>query len=67
MVAIYAVTKKYLLDIPVERVPEFEEGLLEFVDTKYPEICRAIRETKDISAETEARMQKAIAEFKETF
>ena len=67
VVAIYAVTKKYLLDIPVERVPEFEEGLLEFVDTKYPEICRAIRETKDISAETEARMQKAIAEFKETF
>ena len=67
VVAIYAVTKKYLLDIPVERVPEFEEGLLEFVDTKYPEICRAIRETKDISTETEARMQKAIAEFKETF
>ena len=67
VVAIYAVTKKYLLDIPVERVPEFEEGLLEFVDTKYPEICRAIRETKDISAETEAGMQKAIAEFKETF
>ena len=67
VVAIYAVTKKYLLDIPVEQVPEFEEGLLEFVDTKYPEICRAIRETKDISAETEARMQKAIAEFKETF
>ena len=67
VVAIYAVTKKYLLDIPVERVPEFEEGLLEFVDTKYPEICRAIRETKDISVETEAGMQKAIAEFKETF
>lgn len=67
VVAIYAVTKKYLLDIPVERVPEFEEGLLELVDTKYPEICRAIRETKDISTETEARMQKAIAEFKETF
>ena len=67
VVAIYAVTKKYLLDIPVERVQEFEEGLLEFVDTKYPEICRAIRKTRDISAETEAGMQKAIAEFKETF
>lgn len=64
---IYAVTRKYLLDIPVERVLEFEEGLLEFVDTKYPEIYRAIRETKDMSKETELLMQKAIAEFKETF
>ena len=67
VVAIYAVTKKYLLDIPVERVPVFEVGVRAVVDTMCPEICRAIRETKDISAETEARMQKAIAEFKETF
>lgn len=64
---IYAVTQKYLLDIPVERVLEFEEELLEFVDTKYPEIYREIRKTKDISKETELLMQKAIAEFKETF
>lgn len=64
---IYAVTQKYLLDIPVERVLEFEEELLEFVDTKYPEIYRAIRKTKDMSKETELLMQKAIAEFKETF
>lgn len=64
---IYAVTQKYLLDIPVERVLEFEEELLEFVDTKYPEIYREIRKTKDMSKETELLMQKAIAEFKETF
>ena len=64
---IYAVTQKYLLDIPVERVLEFEEELLEFVDTKYPEIYRAIRKTKDMSKETELLMQKAITEFKETF
>ena len=64
---IYAGTQKYLLDIPVERVLEFEEELLEFVDTKYPEIYRAIRKTKDMSKETELLMQKAIAEFKETF
>lgn len=64
---IYAVTQKYLLDIPVERVLEFEEELLEFVDTKYPEIYREIRKTKDMSKETELLMQKAITEFKETF
>ena len=64
---IYAVTKKYLLDIPVERVLEFEEKFLEYVDTKFPEIYSAIRTTKDLSPETEALNQKAITEFKETF
>ena len=64
---IYAVTKKYLLDIPVERVLEFEEKFLEYVDTKFPEIYSAIRNTKDLSPETEALIRKAITEFKETF
>ncbi len=64
---IYAVTKKYLLDIPVERVLEFEEKFLEYVDTKFPEIYSAIRNTKDLSPETEELIRKAITEFKETF
>lgn len=64
---IYAVTKKYLLDIPVERVLEFEEKFLEYVDTKFPEIYSAIRNTKDLSPEMEALIRKAITEFKETF
>ena len=32
IVIIYAVTRKYLLDVPVERIAEFEKGLYEFVD-----------------------------------
>ena len=64
---IYAVTKKYLLDIPVERILEFEEKFLEYVDTKFPEIYSAIRNTKDLSPETEALIRKAITEFKEIF
>ena len=31
IVIIYAVTRKYLLDVPVERIAEFEKGLYEFV------------------------------------
>lgn len=64
---IYAVTEKYLLDIPVERVLEFEDGLLEFVDTKYPEIYAVIRNTGDLNQETEMLMQRAITEYKEKF
>ena len=50
IVIIYAVTRKYLLDVPVERIAEFEKGLYEFVETKYPEIYKAIRETGEINS-----------------
>ena len=67
VITIYAVTKKYLLDIPVERVLDFETGLLEYIDTKYPEIYSAIRDTKEISEKTDELIQKAITEFKAQF
>ena len=67
IVIIYAVTRKYLLDVPVERIAEFEKGLYEFVETKYPEIYKAIRETGEINSETDALIQKAITEFKNQF
>ena len=60
IVIIYAVTRKYLLDVPVERIAEFEKGLYEFVETKYPEIYKAIRETGEINSETDVLIQKAI-------
>ena len=64
IVIIYAVTRKYLLDVPVERIAEFEKGLYEFVETKYPEIYKALRETGEINSETDALIQKAITEVK---
>ena len=67
IVIIYAVTRKYLLDVPVERIAEFEKGLYEFVEIKYPEIYKAIRETGEINSETDALIQKAITEFKNQF
>ena len=67
IVIIYAVTRKYLLDVPVERIAEFEKGLYEFVETKYPEIYKAIRGTGEINSETDVLIQKAITEFKNQF
>ena len=50
---IYVATKKYLLDIPVEKILDFEQALFECIDTKYPEIITSIRETKELAEETE--------------
>ena len=67
VVIIYAAVKKYLLDIPVERILEFEKGLFDFLDTKYPEICEAIRRDKEMKEDTEADLVKAIGEYKKVF
>ncbi len=67
VVIIYAATKKYLLDIDVDRVLEFESGLFEFIDTKYPEIFEGIKTEKKLTDAIEETLVKAIEEFKETF
>ena len=67
VIILYAATQKFLLDIPTERIQDFEEALLEHIKTKYPEVPEAIRITKVISEETESTLRKAIEECKEGF
>lgn len=64
---IYAATKKYLLDVAVEDILSFQDALFELVQTKYPEIPKAIDETKEISDETEKLLVQAIEECKANF
>jgi F-type H+-transporting ATPase subunit alpha len=67
IVIIYAATKKYLLDIPVEKITEYESSLMKLIETKYNEIFTAIKTEKVISEETEAKLIAAIKECKESF
>lgn len=67
VVIIYAVTHKYLLDVPVEAITRFEKELFEFLDTKYPDITINIAKEKEISEQTEETLKKAIVEFKANF
>ena len=67
IIMIYTVTRKYLLDVPVKRIQEFEKKFLEFVKTQYADILESIRETKQMSEECEARLVEAIETFKKNF
>ena len=67
VIIIYAATKKYLIDIELDQILEFEKELFEYVDTKYPEIPEAIRTSGEMSAEIEEKLVKAIEEIKEEF
>ena len=67
VIIIYAATKKYLLDIEVADIGNFEKELFEYIDTKYPEIPTGIREKKVIDDECEKKLVAAITEFKKEF
>ena len=67
VIIIYAVTNKYLLDVPTEDITRFEAEFFEFLDTKYPQIPSDIAKEQVISDETEKTLQKAIEEFKAAF
>ncbi len=67
VVILYAVTNKYLDDIPVERIAEFEERFLKYVGTEYNGIYKGIRNDKIISEENEKLLKKALEKFKARF
>jgi len=67
VIIIYAATKKFLLDVEVDDIMEFEKGLFEFIDTKYPELPEGIRTEKQLTEDIEALMVKVIEEFKKEF
>ena len=67
VVVIYMINKKMLLDVPTDRIMEFEKGLLEFMDTRYPDVLSAIRDKKVLDEEIEAGITKAVAEYKQEF
>ena len=66
VIILYAVLNKHLTDVPVNEISQFEKEFLNFVDNNYPEIVNSIRETKDLTEETEAKIVEAINDFKKS-
>ena len=60
VIIIYVATKKYLLDVAVEDITRFEAEFFEFIDTKYPEVPKAIADEQVVSDATEETLKKAI-------
>lgn len=66
-ISIYAATHKYLIDIELEDIADFEKGLLQFIDEKYPEVPDMIKETGELSKKMEDKFVQAIEKFKAEF
>jgi F-type H+-transporting ATPase subunit alpha len=64
---LYAVINGYIDEIPVDKATAFETDLHRFMEANHPEIGKAIAKDKEITADTEEALKKAIAEFKQGY
>ena len=64
VIILYAATKKYLLDLEVGELLDFQNRLFELLDTRYPEAPEDIRTKKVLTEETEKQLIAAIEECK---
>ena len=64
---LYALTKGYLDDVPVEKIKEFEEGLINYTENNTKKFYKEITETNMWTDAGEAELKKAIEEFKNNY
>jgi F-type H+-transporting ATPase subunit alpha len=60
---IYAVTNGYLNKLAVEKIPEFQTRLFEFMDNRHEAVLKAIRETGKLEKDTENALKAALDEL----
>jgi len=62
--SLFAGARGFLDDLPVDVLKDFEPQMLAFMESKYQALLSEIKEKKEISAELEDKLKKAISEFK---
>lgn len=65
VMSIYAASHGYMEDVEHGKIHEFEEGLLEYLHTHYPEVAEAIVGSGKLSEETEKLLIEGIGKYKE--
>lgn len=67
VVALYALVKGYLDQVPLDRIKEFEAGVIEYAENNAKTFMKEVREKKMWSDAGEEELKKAIEDFKTNF
>ena len=67
VMSLYSGTRGYLDSIPVDKVGQYEQQMLAFVERKYPEIFAEIKEKNIIGDSLDEKMAAALKEFAGVF
>ncbi|MDR2379754.1 MAG: F0F1 ATP synthase subunit alpha [Bifidobacteriaceae bacterium] len=66
VVAIYAATRGYLDKVPLDKVSDYEQDLLGYLE-RHTDVLTQIAETKDLPSNTEAALKDAVSAFTHEF
>ena len=64
---IYAATKGYLDEIPVQYIRKYQEDLLSQVENLNPDILKSIKDTGDLKPENVEKMESVLKDFTEKY
>ena len=64
---LFAVTRGYLKDVPVDKIAEFQTVYFDALDVRYSNILQAIRESGKLDSETEAALCASLEETVSAF
>jgi F-type H+-transporting ATPase subunit alpha len=67
VIAIFGGTKGYADNIELDRMQEWEAGLIKFMHASHPDIVKAIRDEKRISDEIEPKLRAALDAYNSSF
>src|SRR2546423_3168814 len=64
VIVIYAGTKGYLDDVPLNRVQEFQNAFLQYVDASMPHLRSGLVTKKELPDDIEDQLKRALTDFK---
>lgn len=67
VLSIFTGVNGYLDDIAVEDITRFEEELISFAKSNYPDVLESIKKEKKLSDELTEKLKKLVEEFKKQF
>jgi len=73
IVQVYAGTQKdkngvvWIRNVEVSDVPRYMKELVEFIETRHPEVLKLLREKRDLTDDVRAALDRGLEEFKDVF
>lgn len=67
VVILYSLVNGYLKNVENKRVKEFNDGLIQFISNKKPELLREIKQKKELKPDLEEKLKAIIDEYVEFF
>jgi len=66
VMVIYAGTKGYLDDVPLNRIGEFQNAFLTYVDQRSPALRKDLEQKKELTDAIESQLKQALDDFKKS-